>query len=524
MARPTVPTAPDRRRLRPAAALTGLVTLAWLTAAPGPAGSRAEPPSAPPQTTAVTTVTATVLAEAAVVRPSGVAPAADGTTFVSEEVTALVHRISPDGSRSRLPRSFVAPAGLHLTADGALYVADGGRVATIAADGTEGDIPIAGAGLLGWVGLDAAGAMYTLDRNPNRLVRVDPDGTQEVLALTTTNQVVGLDVATDGTVSVLDVETGEVIRRAPDGTETTIAVAGAEVGQSVDVEGDRIVVGGAAGVIVREADGTTAQVIDRGLAHQVVLQADGTVWAAFTGITGCRCPEPAGSVVRAAPDGSTDLVPLGDLVDFGSVAAGPSGSVLYTSWNGPQGYSDLNPLRRIEADGTSTDLPITDALVVDAAPDGTQLLLLRGSSSATTVLARRDVEGTVTPIDLPTEPGLDRIGDISVDADGTVYVAMASNYGTGPFRILEVPVGGGMPTVRYRGDGEAGLLAAAAGGGRLVLAVTAGGATQLLDVDASGAATERAQLIGTITAFEVDASGPPSPRSSARIGPARPSS
>jgi sugar lactone lactonase YvrE len=448
-----------------------------------------------------------VLAERAVVRPSGVAPAPDGSVYVSEEATQRVYRVAPDGTRTQLPLDLIAPAGLHLAADGTLSIADGPRVTTVAPDGTQAEIAVAGAELLGWVGLDGAGSRFVLDRNPNRLVRIDPDGTQEVLTLTTTNQVAGLDVAEDGTVSVLDVTTGEVIRRAPDGTETAIAVPGAEGGSAVDVEGDDLLVGTSRQVVLREADGTTAPILDRGPAAQVLLEADGTAWGAFTGITGCRCPEPAGSVHRRSPGQAEEILPLGDLVDFGSVAAGASGTVLYTSWNGPRGYSDLNPLREVDADGTQTDLPITDAMEVDAAPDGTQYLLLQGSSSATSVLARRSVDGTVTPIELPTEPGIESVSSFSVDADGTLFAAVGSGYGTGPFVIFEVPASSVTPTERYRSDGGQQLLAMAAGGGRLVIAVVADDQVQLLDIGADGVATPRAELTGIVTAFEVDAAG-----------------
>lgn len=502
MGRTTGPLARVGRVAVAGAAATLLLAGGTLVA---PAGGRSAAPAAETAGRA-TTATPVVLAERAVVRPSGVAPAPDGPVYVSEEATQRVYRVAPDGTRTQLRLDLIAPAGLHLADDGTLAIADGPRVTTVAPDGTQAEVAVDGAGRIGWVGLDGAGSWYALDRNPNRLVRIDPDGTQEVLALTTTNAVVGLDVADDGTVSVLDVQTGEVIRRAPDGAETAIAVPGAEGGSSLDVEGDRIVVAGAEGVVVREADGATGEAIDRGGARQVVLQPDGTVWAAFDGITGCRCPEPAGSVVRAASGGGTDLLPLGDLADFGSVAAGAPGTVLYTSWSGPQGYSDLNPLRRIDPDSSSTDLPVTDALVVDAAPDGTQHLLLQGSSSTTSVLARRSTDGTVTPIELPTEPGLEVVTSLSVDTDGTLFAALGSGYGTGPFVVFEVPDGGGAPTERYRSDGGQQLLGMAAGGGRLVIAVAGGGA-QLLDIGADGTATPRAEVTGTITAFEVDAAG-----------------
>jgi sugar lactone lactonase YvrE len=497
-----------RRHRAAAAAAAALTVAALVLVAPAPGTGAPGAPTTPARPSAAP-ITPTVLAAAAVSRPWGVAPAPDGTVYVSQEATAQVFAVAADGTRTALDLDLEAPAGLFLDDDGTLYIADGTRVTTMAPDGSQGTVAVDGAVLLGWVGVDAAGGVTTLDRNTSRVVRTDPDGSQEVLTFTGVNLAGGLDVTDDGVVSVLDIETGDVVRRQPDGTQTSIAVAGATAGQSVDVEGDRIVVGGPAATILREADGTTSNVIDRGLATQVLLQADGTVWAAYTGISGCRCPEPAGAVYRVDPGNEPTTVPLGDLVEFGSVAAGAPGTVLYTSWNGPQGYSDLNPLRLVSDDGSSEDLPVTDATVVDAAPDGTQYLLLE-SGAGSGDLVRRSVDGTITPIDLPTEPGIDQVVDISVDDDGRLYVAMGSGYGPGAFAIVE-PLAAGGPQVRYRSDGnEVQLLGMAAGGGVLGLLVTdldGDPGPRLLRIAPDGTVADEQPVTGAPSSIELDAAG-----------------
>ncbi len=463
-----------------------------------------------------------VLAESAVVRPYGVAPAPDGSTFVSEEVTQSIYRVAPDGTRSLLDLDLEAPAGLHLGPDGTLYVADGTRVTTMAPDGTQGTIPVEGAALLGWVGVDAAGSVYTLDRNPvppdgdwtprfdDRVVRVDPDGTQTDLDFGGIGSAGGLDVTTDGTVSVLDIATGTVVRRAPDGTLTDVVVPGAEGGRSVDVDGDRLVVGGPTAVLLREPDGTVAQVIDRGLASQVLLTDDGTIWAAADGFTGCRCPDAPGAVYRLADGGEADILPLGDLADFGSVAAGEPGTVLYTSWEGPAGYSDLNPLRQVTDEGTSTDLPVDDATWVDAAPDGTLYYVPLASAEDPPRVVRRDPDGTTTTIDLAAEPGVSSISGLSVDEEGRLFVAMGSGYGTGPFTVVE-PLAAGGPRTWYRSpDSGQGFMALGTGAGTVQIAVTDQGAEarpRILVLREPGTVAAEHPLSGLVDALDVDGLG-----------------
>ncbi|MCB0959283.1 MAG: hypothetical protein KDB04_07135 [Acidimicrobiales bacterium] len=472
---------------------------------PGPGSQIAAAPTTAARSGATTTVDATVRVPVAIVRPSGIAPAPDGTLYVAEDATRSVYRMAPDGTRFDLPLDLVAPQGLDLGDDGTLYVADGPRITTVAPDGTQGAVAVDGASQLGWVGVDGAGALFALDREPSRLVRIDPDGSQQVLSVTGDPVLRGLAVADDGTVTVLDVEAGEAVRRAPDGTETRIAVAGTAggAGQSVDDDGERLLVGTADDVVRREADGTIVSVIDQALAVQVVLGPDGTAWSVATGLSGCRCPEGPGAIHRRPASGDDEIVPIGDIAALGSVAADADRSVLFTSFDGPQGYADTNPLRRSTAVDSFEDLPVDGASKVDAAADGSQVLQLARFGPAS--LARRSADGSITEVVLPTEPGIDVVAAFAVDQDGTIAVAMGSGYGSGAFRILSVSVDGTVAE-RYRSSGEPSFLAVGAGAGRIVVAVAEGSGTALLDVSGPAPAPAGA-LAQQATAIEVDAAG-----------------
>jgi hypothetical protein len=188
-----------------------------------------------------------------------------------------------------------------------------------------------------------------------------------------------------------------------------------------------------------------------------------------------------------------------------SVAPGPSGSALFTSWVGARGYSDPNPLRRADLDGTVTDVATAGAAgaLIDAAPDGT---LYRSDYQT---LWRIPPAGSPEEVALPTEPGFDGIVDLAVDERGTAYVAIGSGYGPGGYRVVRLEPGGGTTTVLEDRANQATLSALGAGGGVVIAVVDEfTDHARLVEVAADGTVRTRATLTQEpVGGLEVDAAG-----------------
>lgn len=465
---------------------------------------------------------ADVVAARAIIRPSAVAVADDGSLFVAEASYARVYRVAPDGRRTVLPLDLRSPLGLAVGPDGTLFVADTDRIVTLDPSGRQGAIEVPGAQALGSVGIDGSGARYATDPIARTVFRVAADGTTSQLDFAGVTGPLGIDVTLDGTVSVIDATTRNVVRRAADGTLSTVGFTGLRGPRSLDVEGDRIAVADSgdgvepAHVVLREADGTQVNVLDVATPGQVVLQADGTVITADAGVTGCRCPEPAGRVVRAAPGGELTSVDIGDTVEVGPVAAAGPSTVLFASWPGARGYIDPNPVRRVVGAGPAEDVSIPDGRVVgvDVAPDGTAYLSVVPEGSFKPVrLLRRSPDGErLDEVPLPHSSTTPLLTGVSVDQDGRLFVSLGTGYGTGPFEIVEPLASGGEKTWYRSPEGSSAELEAMAAGAGKVLVVVSGldapDTTKLQTVSPDGTLADVRPLPpGDFMGMDVDAAG-----------------
>ena len=452
-----------------------------------------------------------ILADLAVSRPAGLAVADDGTAFVSEPASDRVVRVTSAGTEVvvQLPAD-ETPNGLALADDGTLVIAATTGLVTVAPDGAQRTIPIAGAGEITAVDVDADGAVYASDRVQREVVRVAPDGTADPVPFTGLGEIWGIDVDDAGTVSVVDATAKDVVQRTAAGVQTDVGVADLISPYGLDITDGRMLIsdGGTGRVLVREADGTTTDVLtDLASPREVALLADGTAYVAVDGTTGCRCPDGPGNITRLPAGGTASTLDLGDLRTVRTVAAAEPGTVFLTSTDGPPGYSPDNPLRRVVGDGPVEDVtvPGPDPAGVDAAPDGTAYLL-RYEDAGTRVV-RRAPDGTLSDVDLPAEPGLDDPYALAVDEDGRLFVALGSGYGTGGFVVVE-PYAQGGPKERFRSSPSQNSGPIAASGGQLHVVVSEASDIRLLRIDlATGATDDRGPLEAPPYAFDADAAG-----------------
>jgi RHS repeat-associated protein len=314
--------------------------------------------------------------QAALVSPTSVAVAADGSYYVADTGDNRIRRIAPDGiittvagtgtagyNGDSIPATqaeLSAPAGVALGPDGSVYVADTGnnRVRRIAPDGTISTVagtgmagfggdggPAAGAQLNGpasvFVGPD--GSLYVADTGNNRVRRIAPDGSISTVAGTgtagfsgdlgpavqaTLKAPRGVALGHDGSLFIADTGNNAVRRVAPDGVMHVTAGSAAD----------------------DPSEGTGGPLFTpTGLA----VAADGTVYVAQAG---------QNNVVSLFPDNES-AARLGRTIDTTDVAG---------STHGFSGFSGDG--------GTATQALLVHPTGVALGPDGSLYLVDQGNN------------------------------------------------------------------------------------------------------------------------------------------------
>lgn len=495
-------TAPRRRRRRIAAA--GVAAALVITV---PSAGRSAP-DAPGRTDAAVGAPQ-VLAPVAMASSNGVTTGPDGTIYATEGSRDRVMAQHPDGSVEVLTFGGIdGPSSIAAADDGRLAIATSSAIVIV--DGADRtDLPIPLRASVDGLAFDSAGLLYLTDSDASRVLRRGADGQWSEVDLGSTGTIRGLSIDADDSIYVLDEENGNVVQRDAAGTVTPISVTGLDDPLALSVAGGRIAIAQRGAVIVRETDGSQSS--PAGFAaedpHGIHLDADGTLLLAFTPDMGGRTPGEVGAVLRLVDGGSIERLTFGDLYAFGSVAAAQPATVLFTSWSGIPGYSDPNPVRRTTGGGAPEDVLAADStgMLLAAADDGT-LYRTQGQHG----LVRIAPDGTTTDVPLPTEPGIDSVFGLSVDDDGSLFVALGSGYGSGGFKVVEPLAAGGSKTW-FESDGSTETLQAMAAGGGTVqlLTFTRDGAHLVLSqLQEDGTLTARADLGGTpIGLLAIDAAG-----------------
>jgi sugar lactone lactonase YvrE len=438
---------------------------------------------------------------------AGVATGPDGTTYVTEPHRTRTFALAPDGTESTVAEG-VAGSKVAVGPDGTVVLSLADGLAWVAPDGTVRTTPDGGSAETDGLAFTSDGQLWLTDSGDDVLRTVDADGNGTVVDLTTAGQLRGLAAGPDDSLYAIDLDATDVVHRLPDGTESHVGFTTLADPVALDVEGDRIAVAGGGKVVIREGDGTEADAADLGdlEAEDVDLLADGTLLVAAHPVHDARYPVPPGGLLRVPPGGEPSRVAVGgDVAELSSVAPGPAGSALFTSYPGVRGYSDPNPLRQVDLDRNVADVATAGASgdLVDAAPDGT----LYRSDFRT--LRRIPPGGSPEAVALPTEPGLDAVIDLAIDERGTTYVAIGSGYGPGGYRVVRLEAGGGTTTVLEDRGNASMLFGIGAGGGLLLAAVGDGvGPHRLVEVHGDGTVTTRKELsTEPVDRVEVDALG-----------------
>jgi RHS repeat-associated protein len=262
--------------------------------------------------------------------PHGIAIAPDGSVFFSEDDSAVIRRIAPDGTISvyagtgtagfagdggpALAAQFDRPLGLALAPDGTLYIADGnnsrvraispqGIISTFAGGGTSSTTngdggPATAAYIAGphAVALGPDGSLYIADDSLGQVRRVTPDGTITTIA-TGLSEPLGLCVGPSQEVYVTEWTGGQVDKIAPDGTRTVV-ISGLSYPHTVDTGPDGslyVTEEGYQRVLRRTADGLVYPIAGGGsswsdnvapltaafaVPRVVYVHKDGTLWIA----------------------------------------------------------------------------------------------------------------------------------------------------------------------------------------------------------------------------------------------------
>jgi sugar lactone lactonase YvrE len=82
--------------------------------------------------------------EAHLLRPTGLAVAADGTIWIVDSNTGMLRTVTPDGLIHTVASGLYGPQGMCLTPDGVPYVAERGSYRVVTTNGNGGFRPVAG--------------------------------------------------------------------------------------------------------------------------------------------------------------------------------------------------------------------------------------------------------------------------------------------------------------------------------------------------------------------------------------------
>lgn len=237
-------------------------------------------------------VVATPPQAAKLTAPFQVAVEARGTLLVADGDSGRVVRVDPrTGRRTVFARGLGSVYGVAV-GRGGVYVMTSSRV--VLYHGGKRTVVARGFAYPRGLAIARDGTVYVSESEANRILAFAPGGgAPTVVAATGLDQPLGLALGSDGSLLACDSHHGRIVRVGQDGSlQTVLEYLALPVGLSVAAGGDLYV----------------ADHVEHG--H-------------------------AGTIVRLRPDGTTDEVSRGRIIDLSGVAVGRSGVLYATSFRAP---------------------------------------------------------------------------------------------------------------------------------------------------------------------------------------------
>lgn len=360
--------------------------------------------------------------------PTAVAVDAAGNVYVADYFNYAVRKISPPGAVTTVagrrpgqdPCCDLAPDGVAVDGAGTVHVAFRSGVRRITPDGTVSDVFFPSGEASRWftpraIAADAGGTVYVTDVYTNRIHRITPGGAVSDLAAGgTAHSAIAVDAA--GNLYVTDLYRNLVRKVTPAGAVST--VAGQRNGL-LDGPGPAAVFDRPRGVAV-DADGSIV-VVDTGndairrisRAGAVTTLAGGTT-GGFADGTGAAARFNAPTGIAMDRSGKVFVADRNNNVIRKVTAAGV---VTTFAGSGEAGFSN--------GAGTAASFSFPSHVVVDG--DGNVYVSDAGNASVRKITAAGVVStlagsGRITSSGQLAAQGFDSLGNIAVDAQGTVYV------------------------------------------------------------------------------------------------------
>jgi YVTN family beta-propeller protein len=386
--------------------------------------------------------------------PTGMAPATDGSLYITDASNHCLRRVGPDGiittvagngtlgySGDGEPAAAAQlnyPTGVALAADGSLYLADAGNnairrigsdgtITTVAGNGTygySGDGELATAAQLSYptgVAPAADGSLYIADNGRIRMVNAAGiittiagngdywfSGDGGLASVAGFNQPVGITVAADDSIYIVDAGNGRVRRIGTDGIITTVA------GNGDDWSG---------------GDGGPATA------------------ASFNQL----------AAVAKGPDGSLYITEKGNHCIR---RVGTNGVIITIAGNGAWGYSGDGGLAIAAQLYAPAHVAVGTDSSVYIADTGNHCIRRVGINGIITTIAGNGIWGYSGDGSPAAAAQLYAPTNIAVGRDGSLYIADAGNYRVrriGTNGIITTMAGNG--TLGYSGDGGPALQA-----------------------------------------------------------------
>ena len=174
-------------------------------------------------------------------KPAGVAIGPDEVLYLSDQGGNAVYRLSPTNGGTLAITGLGTPLGVAVSSDNTVYVVDqtNNHVVSFTAAGIQSTVPTSVLSAPSFVAVDGTGALYITDTGNGRVLEIDNQGTETVLA-TGLNSPTGIAVDAAGDVYYADQGSAGEVTELPAGGGAAVNIStslGTVTGIAVDAGG-----------------------------------------------------------------------------------------------------------------------------------------------------------------------------------------------------------------------------------------------------------------------------------------------